>query len=217
MLRAAADLVGGGHLVALRHRPADAPESELRALLGGVHAAGLAAHCDLVVPVDRLGADVARAVAGAAAELQVGVVLDGAAESVDRLRAAFPNAAVVVRARGPAAEQRCRDLAGHRIELAGGRGAAAALTFVRCLTVLMSAPGYLGVGTADPRLLAIAGERAAWNERTPDSWEHVMPYGIRVDDQRRLVAAGHRVRVRVSSGAGAGAGAARLLAERWGA
>ena len=57
--------------------------------------------------------------------------------------------------------------------------------------------------TADPRLVAITGERAAWNDRTPDSWEHVMPYGVRIHDQRRLLAAGYRVRVAVRTGRGA--------------
>jgi len=52
-------------------------------------------------------------------------------------------------------------------------------------------------------MIAIAGERAAWNGRTPDSWEHLMPYGVRLDEQRRLVAAGFTVRVAVPAGAGA--------------
>jgi proline dehydrogenase len=59
------------------------------------------------------------------------------------------------------------------------------------------------VATTDPRLIAIAGERAAWNDRPPESWEHVMPYGVRTDEQQRLVAAGSGVRVSLPSGAGA--------------
>jgi hypothetical protein len=35
----------------------------------------------------------------------------------------------------------------------------------------------------------VAGERAAWYARPPESWEHVMPYGVRPTDQQRLVAA----------------------------
>jgi proline dehydrogenase len=64
----------------------------------------------------------------------------------------------------------------------------------------MAADGYPEVAATDPRLIAIAGERAAWNGRAPDSWEHVMPYGIRTDEQRRLTAAGYTVRVAVASG-----------------
>ena len=74
---------------------------------------------------------------------------------------------------------------------------AAALAFVRCLNVLMAASGHPEIATTDHRLIAIAGERAAWNGRTPDSWEHVMPYGVRTTEQRRLAAhqqPGHRER-----------------------
>ena len=73
------------------------------------------------------------------------------------------------------------------------------LAFVRCLNVLLAGRGQPALATADPRLVAITGERAAWNDRTPDSWEHVMPYGVRVHDQRRLLAAGYRVRVVVGA------------------
>ena len=58
-----------------------------------------------------------------------------------------------------------------------------------------------GVGTTDPRLVAIAGERAAWNERVPDSWECVMPWQVRSEQQRRSVTGGYRVRVVLRSGA----------------
>jgi hypothetical protein len=65
------------------------------------------------------------------------------------------------------------------------------------------------VGTPDPRLVALAGERAAWNERPPDSWEYVMSWQVRSDQQRRLVAGGHRVRVVLHSGDGTPARALR--------
>ena len=68
---------------------------------------------------------------------------------------------------------------------------------MRCLNVLMAAEGYPGIAVSDPRLIAIAGERAAWNGRGSDSWELVMPYGELVAEQRRLVAAGSVVRVAV--------------------
>ena len=103
------------------------------------------------------------------------------------------------------AEERCRALAAGRVRLAGAhlsgrRGAAADLAFVRCLDVLMSGAGHPGVGSTDPRLVAIAGERAAWNERASDSWEYVMPWQVRREQQRRLVAGGYRVRVVLRSG-----------------
>jgi hypothetical protein len=41
-----------------------------------------------------------------------------------------------------------------------------------------------------------------------------MPYGVRTDEQQRLVAAGHRVRVAVPSGVGALGVVARRLGGR---
>jgi proline dehydrogenase len=53
----------------------------------------------------------------------------------------------------------------------------------------------LGIAATDPRLIAIAGERAVWHGRTPETWEYVLPFGVRVEEQQRLMAAGLRVRV----------------------
>jgi proline dehydrogenase len=64
----------------------------------------------------------------------------------------------------------------------------------------MAAGGTPEVATADRRLIAITGERAAWNGRSSDSWEYVMPYGVRTERQSRLTAAGCTVRVAVVSG-----------------
>ena len=81
------------------------------------------------------------------------------------------------------------------MRLVAGRAAPRAdLAFVRCLNVLMAARGARPSPASDPRLIAIAGERAAWNGRTPDSWEHVMPYGVRLHEQQRLVAGAGRAR-----------------------
>jgi proline dehydrogenase len=78
----------------------------------------------------------------------------------------------------------------------------------------MAAEGHPEIATADLRLIAIAGERAAWNGRTPDSWEYVMPHGVLIDEQRRLVAGGYSVRVAVPSGGGAATLVARRLGGR---
>jgi proline dehydrogenase len=142
------------------------------------------------------------------------VALDGDPGRVDALAAHLSEPVVVVRADRPGAEQRCRALAGGRVRLVGGRGAAADLAFVRCLNVLMAGGGRPAVGTTDPRLVAIAGERAAWNERTPDSWEYVMPWRVRTEQQRRLVAGGYGVRVAVPSGEGAAVAPLRRLVGR---
>ena len=204
-VRAAAGATAAGCAVALEHTPVADAAAELRDLVVRVAGAGLAGACELTVPVDRLGPAAAGVVA-AVADAGLDVALDGAQAAVDALAAEAGPVTVVVRAADAGAEERCRALAGDRVRLtgarlAGRRGAAADLAFVRCLDVLMSGAGRPGVGTTDPRLIAIAGERAAWNERAPDSWEYVMPWQVRSEQQRRLVAGGYRVRVVLRSGA----------------
>ncbi|MGY1617092.1 hypothetical protein ACI797_10145, partial [Geodermatophilus sp. SYSU D00691] len=166
-LRAAGELVASGRLVALEHVAEDPgdDEAELGALVSRTADAGLAASCDLTLSVPRLGAARAQALATAAGTAGLGVALEGPADDVAAVAAELPTAVVVVPAREPGAEDRCRALADRRVRLVGGRGAATDLAFVRCLNVLMSGAGSPGVATSDPRLLAIAGERAAWNGR----------------------------------------------------
>jgi proline dehydrogenase len=211
-LRVAAELVATGRMVALEHvpGPSDDAASELATLIRRVHVAGLAAGCELTLPVGLLGPAATASLAEAAGDAGVEVVLAGPPETVP----ALPGAGFMVPAGEPGAENRCRGLAGGRVRLTRGRGAAADLAFVRCLNVLMAGDGRPEIEASDPRLIAIAGERAAWNGRTPDSWEHVMPYGVLIDEQRRLVAGGHTVRVAVPSGAGAVSVLARRLGGR---
>ena len=178
----AREAVEAGCLVALETRDP--------ALVARIRDAGLAAETELTV---RAGTSPALAVL--ATEAGLDVVLVGPARDVDAV--GLPGAAVAVTAGEPGAEDRCRALAGGRVRLASGRGRGAPLAVVRCLNVLMAGEGHPGIEVSDPRLVAIAGERAAWNGRPSDSWELVMPYGVLVQEQRRLVAAGHRVRVAV--------------------
>jgi proline dehydrogenase len=213
-VRVAGELVADGRLVALEHVPGpeDDAVAELAALIGEVHAAGLSADCELTLPVDRLGAAPARTLAAAAADRGLAVVLAGADADLDG--GALPGAGIVVPAGEHGAEARCRKHASGRVRLTEGRGAAADLAFVRCLNVLMAGDGHPEIAASDRRLIAIAGERAAWNGRTPDSWEHVMPYGVLTDAQHRLVAGGYAVRVAVPSGEGAAALVALRLGGR---
>ncbi|WP_164704471.1 hypothetical protein [Blastococcus litoris] len=176
----ARELVGAGCLVAFEGGDA--------ALVARARGAGLAGSCELAVPVDRLDA-----VRGPAEDAGVAIAVTGPPAVVDEL--APPGARIVVRADQPGADERCRRLAGRRIRLEAGPGHRAGLGLVRCLNVLMAADGHLGVAVSDPRLVAIAGERAAWNGRPSDSWELVMPYGVLLAEQRRLVAAGSALRV----------------------
>jgi proline dehydrogenase len=86
--------------------------------------------------------------------------------------------------------------------------------YSRCLDVLMSGPGYPMVGSHDPALITLAHELAAQNSRAADSWEVQMLYGIRPEEQRRLAAAGTRVRAYVPYGVDWYAYFMRRLAER---
>lgn len=208
----AGELTATGREVAPAHFPPGATGA-LTVLVARLAREGLSGRCEIAVPVDVLGS-AAGALVERLLEAGVGVALAGAAGPVDALAGRLPAARVVVPAAEPGAEERCRLLAAGRVRLVAGRRADAELAFVRCLNVLMCGPGRPAVAATDRRLLAIAGERAAWYDRSADSWEHVMPLGVRTDEQQRLVAAGHRVRVTVPWGPAAPAAVLRRLAGR---
>jgi proline dehydrogenase len=86
--------------------------------------------------------------------------------------------------------------------------------YVRALRVLFAGEGYPMVGSHDPRMIAIAQELAARNRRAPGSYEFQMLYGIRTAEQRRLAAAGERMRIYVPYGADWYGYFMRRLAER---
>jgi proline dehydrogenase len=199
-VRVAAELISDGRRVALEHLPgpADDAEAEFATLIAQVHAAGLADDCELTLPPELVRL--------AALAADAGLAVATPAE--------LAGATTVVRADDVAAESRCRARASGRVRLTEGRGSAAGLAFVRCLNVLMAGDGHPEIAASDKRLIAITGERAAWNGRTPDSWEHVMPYGVLADEQHRLVAGGYAVRVAVPSGSGAAATLVRSLGGR---
>jgi proline dehydrogenase len=86
--------------------------------------------------------------------------------------------------------------------------------YARCLEILMAGPGYPMVGSHDPAMVQRAHELAAQHSRAADTWEVQMLYGIRPDEQRRLAAAGTRVRAYVPYGVDWYAYFMRRLAER---
>jgi proline dehydrogenase len=94
----------------------------------------------------------------------------------------------------------------------GGRAVDAA--YLRCLEILMTGPGYPMVGSHDPDMIGRAQLLAARQGRRPDSWEVQMLYGIRPQEQRRLVANGLQVRAYVPYGADWYGYFMRRLAER---
>lgn len=141
------------------------------------------------------------------------------------LRARFGSVGSVVQAALRRTESDVRELAvpGTRVRLCKGAYAeppAEAFTarhdidrsFARCLRTLMAGPGYPMIATHDPRLIAIAGSLG--RARPPGSFEYQMLYGVRPDEQRRLAAAGARVRVYVPYGGDWYRYLVRRLAER---
>jgi len=129
------------------------------------------------------------------------------------LRKDFPSIGAVLQAYLRRTEGDCRELAyeGSRVRLCKGaykepesvayrHADDVDRSYVRCLNILMSNPGRPLIATHDPRLVAIAGERARWHGRAVGSYEFQMLYGIRPDEQRRLVERGETVRVYVPYG-----------------
>jgi proline dehydrogenase len=78
----------------------------------------------------------------------------------------------------------------------------------------MRGEGYPMVGSHDPAMVDLAQRLAAEYRRAADSWEVQMLYGIRPDEQRRLAAAGVRVRAYVPYGVDWYGYFMRRLAER---
>lgn len=88
------------------------------------------------------------------------------------------------------------------------------LAYVRAIRQLMAGEGYPMIGSHDPRLVEIAGELASENGRKAGDHEYQMLFGIRPDEQRRLVREGHTVRVYVPYGEDWYGYFTRRLAER---
>ncbi|GAB3280177.1 proline dehydrogenase family protein [Parasphingorhabdus pacifica] len=175
------------------------------------------------LPVDgeKIALDNARRICEKASEVGTTVTLDmedhTTADStlgiLDDLRVDFPWVGAVLQAYLKRTEQDCRDLAtaGSRVRLCKGaydEPASVAFrdkqevdrSFVRCLRVLMAGDGYPMVASHDPRMIALTGELAERNHRAPESYEYQMLYGIRSDEQRRIVADGGKLRVYVPYG-----------------
>jgi proline dehydrogenase len=129
------------------------------------------------------------------------------------LRRDHPDVGAVLQSQLRRTEADCRDLntAGSRIRLCKGAYAEPAnvafesrrevdRAYVRCMKVLLAGNGYPMLATHDPRLIAIAGALSDRYDRRADSMEYQMLFGVRPEEQRRLVGAGSRVRVYVPFG-----------------
>src|SRR4249919_3351184 len=129
------------------------------------------------------------------------------------LRKDFPETGAVLQAYLHRTEADCRALAyeGSRVRLCKGAynepeevAFQADLdvdrSYVRCLKVLLAGQGYPMIATHDPRLVEITSTLASRFGREQGSYEFQMLFGIRPEEQRRLVKAGERVRVYIPYG-----------------
>ena len=193
-------------------------------LLGRLKSAGLTPAAEVSVKLSALGQRIdektafehALAVCAAAAEAGTSVTLDAedhtttdsTLEILAGLRKDHPSTGAVLQAHLRRTEGDCRELAGagSRVRLCKGAYAEpesvayqSALdidkAFVRCLNILMSGDGYPMVATHDPRLIAIAEDRARWFDRAAEEYEFQMLFGMRAEEQGRLAAGGNVVRV----------------------
>ena len=150
---------------------------------------------------------------------------DAALRIAGSLRSRFPAVGTVLQAALRRTEADARELAapGTRVRLCKGAYAEPAAeafdtrhdvdkSFARGLRILMSGPGYPMIATHDPRLIAIT--TSLGRGRPAGSFEYQMLHGVRPDEQRRLAAAGAKVRVYVPYGGDWYPYLVRRLAER---
>jgi proline dehydrogenase len=170
---------------------------------------------------EKLAYEHAHAICTAATEAGTTVTLDmedhtttdSTLEILNRLRVEFPTTGAVLQSYLRRTEGDCRELSGPGFRVRLCKGAYKEpetvayqskldvdLSYVRCLNVLMSGSGYPMLATHDPRLVAIGEDRAKWFDRSSDTFEFQMLYGIRPEEQKRLVESGYSVRVYVPYG-----------------
>jgi proline dehydrogenase len=133
---------------------------------------------------------------------------DSTLSIVRELRADFPHLGTVLQAYLHRTEADCREFSGpsSRIRLCKGaysepasvafqKPAEVDASYLRCLRVLMEGDGYPMVASHDPQMIAAAQQLVGDTGRGAADYEFQMLYGIRDDEQRRLVGAGHHLRV----------------------
>ena len=170
---------------------------------------------------ERVALDNARRVCQAAANAGTTVTLDmedhtttdSTLTILAELRQDFPSTGAVLQAYLHRTEQDCKELAyeGSRVRLCKGAykepesvafqdREEVRASYVRCLEVLMSGDGYPMVASHDPELIEAAGSLVRAQARAQGSYEYQMLFGVRPEEQKRLAAAGEKVRVYVPYG-----------------
>jgi proline dehydrogenase len=170
---------------------------------------------------DAIALENARAICEAAASAGTTVTLDMedhtttdlTLQTLGELRRDFPDTGAVLQAYLYRTEADCRDLAsaGSRIRLCKGAYAEpdsvawqdrhdVDISYVRCAKILLAGDGYPMFATHDSRLISIAEALTRRYGRERDSYEFQMLYGVRRDEQQRLMVAGETVRIYVPYG-----------------
>jgi proline dehydrogenase len=208
---------------------ADSTTKAYLALLRRLGERGFSARAEVSVKLSAVGQaldesmalDNARSICAAAAAVGTTVTLDmedhtttdSTLSVLRELRTEFPTVGAVLQAYLRRTESDCRDLAvaGSRVRLCKGayrepEGVAfrsrlqVDKSYVRCLKILMTGPGYPMIATHDPRLVKVATTLIQRTARPQGSYEFQMLYGIRPNEQRRLAEDGETVRVYVPYG-----------------
>jgi proline dehydrogenase len=208
---------------------ADATTEAYVTLLEHLSESGLASAAEVSVKLSAVGQtldhsrsiDNARRICVAAAAAGTTVTLDmedhtttdTTLEGLRQLRGDFPWVGAVVQSYLRRTEADCRDLAtaGSRVRLCKGaydEPESVAYqhrddvdeSYIRCLRVLMTGPGYPMFATHDPALVETAKSLIEMTGRASDSYEFQMLYGIRPDEQLKLSKEGRTVRVYVPYG-----------------
>jgi proline dehydrogenase len=222
-LRVAGALNGEGLQVSLDHlgedtldaKTAQAAVDAYCALAGRLADLGLAATAEMSVKLSAVGQaldesmalDNARLICAAARAAGSSVTIVGL------LRQDFPSTGAVLQASLHRTEDDCKFLGvpGSRVRLCKGAYQEPAslawqrpddirAAYIRCLGTLISGRALPMAATHDPRLVDAAGRLVSEIGGPGFRHEYQMLYGIRPDEQRRLVTAGETVRVYVPFG-----------------
>ncbi len=146
-------------------------------------------------------------------DMETHATIDSTLSILRELRKDFPQTGVALLAYLHRTEADCRALSfeGSRVRLCKGAYAERAdvafqskldvdRSFVRCLKILMGGHGYPMIATHDPRMIQIATSLASRYGRTRASYEFQFLYGIRPEEQKRLVKSGETTRVYIPYG-----------------
>lgn len=208
---------------------AQAAVEAYRSLAGRLADEGLAATAEMSVKLSAVGQaldesmalDNARLICAAARDAGSSVTIDmedhtttdSTLQLVELLREDFPSTGAVLQASLHRTEDDCKFLGGpgSRVRLCKGAYLEPASlawqrpddirsAYVRCLGTLISGGALPMAATHDPKLVDAAGRLVSAIGGPGFKHEYQMLYGIRPDEQRRLVAGGETVRVYVPFG-----------------